>query len=272
MASWSHIISILSFLDPLLFPLSIWYIWCFSDSLLIEAYLAWMVMNVKAFEISCIFFTSCFKTCVPLFVVYDFCSFVDSSLATSFPVEALQTKFVMFRFVWLYGLFTSLFSSDLSSKVAQCQWVPFILPNFGYIWTVPVLYQNWKCSTHTENVFTEKLREFNHCSMPEKFALHSSKMALQQLIRRLPPYHKVGIFQRPLHPMYYAIKCKFEPDDRPIFGDQILNTTLSLKWNFIDSFCHNQKTDAPHISTMPQTKNWAIDHNITHTFVDKANM
>jgi hypothetical protein len=65
--------------------------------------------------------------------------------------------------------------------------------------------------------------------MPEKFALCFSKMALQQLIHQLPPYHKVGIFQMSLHPMSYPIKCKFEPDDRPIFGDQILNSTLSLK-------------------------------------------
>jgi hypothetical protein len=161
---------------------------------------------------------------------------------------------VMFRFVWLYGLCTSLLSSDFSSKVAQCQWVRFTLPNFGYIWTLTFLYQNWKCSTHTGNGCAENWENPNHCSMPEKFALCSSKMALQQLIHQLPPYHKVGIFQMSLHPVSYPIKCKFEPDDRPIFGNQILNTTLSLKWNFIDSFCQNQKTDAPHISTMQKQR------------------
>lgn len=55
------------------------------------------------------------------------------------------------------------------------------------------------------------------------------------------------------HVLPYQVQ--FEPDDRPIFGDQILNIALSLKWNFIDSFCQNQKTDAPYISTMPETKN-----------------
>lgn len=205
-----------------------------------------MVMNVNAFEISSHFFTSCFKTCVPLFVVYNFCSFVGASPGTCFPVEGLQTNFVMFRFVLLYGLCTSLFSSDLSCKVAKCKWVRFTLPIFGYIWTLTLLYQKWKCSTDTQNACTEKLREFNHCSIPEKSALCSSKMALQHLIHQLPPYHKVGIFQMSLHPMSKPIKWKFEPDDRPIFGDQLLNTTLSLKWNFIHFLSESENRCTSH--------------------------
>jgi len=222
-------------------------------------------------EISLIFFTSCFKTCVALFVVYDICSFVDSSLAIYFPVKALQTKLVMFRFVLLYVLYTSLLSSDLSSKVAQCQWVPFARP-------ILVIFGPLHSYTKTENVLhilkmhVLKIQRFKRCRMPEMFALCSSKMESQQLIHQLPPYHKVGIFQMSLHPMSYPIKWKFEPDDRPIFGDQILNTTLSLQRNSIDIFYQNRKTDAPHISTMPETKNWAIDHHITHTFVDRANL
>jgi hypothetical protein len=53
-----NILIIFSFADPLLFALSIWCLCCFSDCLLMEAYLGWMVMNAKAFAISSIFFTS----------------------------------------------------------------------------------------------------------------------------------------------------------------------------------------------------------------------
>jgi hypothetical protein len=140
---------------------------------------------------------------------------------------------------------------------------------FAFHYLILVIFGPLHSYTKTENVLhilkmhVLKIQRFKHCSMPEMFALFSSKMESQQLFHQLPPYHKVGLFQMSLHPMSYPIKWKFEPDDRPIFGDQILNSALSLKWNSIDIFSEskNRCTSHQHNARNKELSNWPPYHS-----------